>query len=346
MGPSASDSTLEEAIMKTLIGALSLCIASLSGACFAQQEPPAALARSVAPYVDGQTLAVAHADLAAIDAGAAVEVLARFMNVPPKERDRMLALVVPINVFADTLPEGARADMFVVSSASDLSSLPLFLVLPLEGSAPAAAISLEVRRAVAKELGAKAVTEPLGEALVTGSERTIARLRKAQPLDRPEVAAALEAVGDSPLHVLLIPSADAWRVLELVMPKLPAELGGRATRGMSQAVRWVAVGLDFSDAGTDVKVVVQATSPESAATLAEEFKAVVASLAQHAPAERREGLDALAQRLGPQVAGDRLELAVTATGDEVAQLGQLLAPLLATAERALAQRFPARRANE
>lgn len=333
--------------MRTLIGALSLCLsAQLGSACFAQQEDAAALARSVAPYVDGQTLAIAHADLAAIDAGAAVDVLARFLNVPPQERDRMLALVVPVNVFTDTLPEGARADMFVVSSVSDLSSLPLFLVLPLEGSAPAAAISLEVRRAVAKELGATAVTEAIGEALVTGSQRAVARLKKTRPVERPEIAAALEAVGDRPLNVLLIPSADAWRVLELVLPKLPAELGGRATRGMTQAVRWVAVGLDFSDAATDVKVVVQATSKASAATLQQEWKTAVASLAEHTQAEPGEGYESLAQRLVPQVAGDRLELTVAASRDEVAQLGQMLAPLLATAERALAQRFPSRRTNE
>ncbi len=201
---------------------------SLASVCHAD-EPLPSLAESIAPYVDAQTVAVTHLDLAAFEVVGAVDLLAEFLHLPPKERDRLQALVVPINVFADTLPEGARADVFVVVSISDLANLPVFVVMPRKTNPAAAAIAMEVRRSLSEQFHTEVVMEQVGDALVTASPRTIERLKTAKPVERPEIAAAFTAAGPGALHLLIVPSADARRAIELLYPKLPEALGGGPT---------------------------------------------------------------------------------------------------------------------
>src|SRR5262245_48715259 len=95
---------------------------------------PDHLAALIAPYVDGQTLIVAHADLMAFDTAGAIDVVAKMMRFSKPQRDRMQADVVPINVFTQTLPREANVHTFIVTSLMDLARVPFFLVLPIDKS--------------------------------------------------------------------------------------------------------------------------------------------------------------------------------------------------------------------
>ena len=81
-------------------------------------------------------------------------------------------------------------------------------------------------------------------AIVAGSEVSIARLRDASPKPRPELAEAFAAAGDTAAQVLLIPTEDNRRVLEQMLPKLPAELGGASTQPIARGLTYLAVGID------------------------------------------------------------------------------------------------------
>ncbi len=297
------------------------------------------LAESIAPYVDGQTVAVVHVDLAAFEAAGAIDLLADFLHLPAEERDRLQALVVPINVFAGTLPEGARADVFVVVSLSDLAGLPFFFVVPRETNAASAAIAMEVRRSLADQFHTEVAMEQIGESLVTGSRRTIDRLKQAKPAERAEIAAAFAAAGPGALELLVVPSADARRAIELLYPKLPEELGGGPTSQWTRNVEWLAVGIALTPGQTRLRVRVQATGEEEAALLVEKISNIVAPLGK-----RRELGDAVpdaeaqARRLVPTAKGNQLSLELTVADDEVSHMGSLLSPLLKTAAGAIAQR--------
>jgi hypothetical protein len=317
--------------------AISLLLSTVcaSGAVSHAGEPNP-LADAIAPFVDNQTVAIVHVDLAAFDAAEAVDLLAEFLNLPPRTRDSVQANLVPLNVVADALPPGAKADLFIVSSVSDMATLPLFFVVPLSTDA-ANPISLELRRAASAQLRTELNTERIGQALVTANPKTITRLKKAPAAPRPEIAAAFTAAGASQFKFLLVPSQDARRAIELLVPKLPVQLGGRPTRTLTAHLVWVSAGIDLPPKPTRFRAVVQATKTESAQALAGELKTILAALAGLADlppaAGQRERLDRL---VAPRVADDRITFDLTSA--QIAAFRPILLPILKSAENAIVGR--------
>lgn len=298
-------------------------------------EEPAAgrsgeLAALVAPFVDNQTLAVIHADLAAFDAVETTDALAEFFHLDDDTRDFLQSEIAPITVVAQSLPPDAKFDMFFVVSFSDLAKVPLFIVMPLESGAPAAPVALEIRHGLSGRFGTEIVSEELHGALITGTPQTIARLKKLPPAPRPEIAAAFEAAGDSELQVLLVPSANARKALELVYPTLPASIGGGPTRDLMQKFEWLAVGLTLPPNESGLRAVVQSTSEDAARQLGASITALVATLTKDTTLEASHAA-MLTQRIVPEIEGTRITIDVTAAVDEVADYGTLLAPLFTMA---------------
>jgi hypothetical protein len=306
---------------------------SLCGSVSLAQEPrPTELAAAIAPFVDAQTLAVVHADLAAFDASETVDTFASFFHFSESERDRWQALVIPINVFADALPAGATADLFFVVSLSDLARLPVFVVLPQGTAAPA--IAMEIRRNLASQFKTEVITEELHGCLVIGSPLTIGRLKKVPAVVRPEIQAGFEAADESAMQVLIVPSADALHLVELLVPKLPPQLGGGPTRGVTSHLQWAAVGLSLPPNDAGLRLVVQATNEASAKVLSDLLGLLMASLRERSKLTEK-NLESLTARLVPTVEGTRISLDVTASGGEVADFGLLLSPLMSLAQEAL-----------
>lgn len=309
-----------------------LALLSFTGSVVSAQEPrPAELAAAIAPFVDAQTLAIVHADLAAFDASEAVDTFAGFFRLSSAARDRAQALVAPIYVFADSLPAGATSDLFFVVSVSDFSRLPVFVVLPVSAAAPA--IAMEIRHGLTGQFKTEVVTEELHGCLVVGSEMTISRLKKMPAVARPEVQAGFEAAGESAIQVLIVPSADALRLVEVLVPKLPPQLGGGPTRDVTRHLQWAAVGLSLPPNDAGLRLVVQATSESSAKVLSELLGRVVASLRDRSTLGKS-STENLTARMVPTVGGTRVTLDVTASVEEVADFGALLAPLLSVTQGA------------
>jgi hypothetical protein len=351
--------------MRTMLG---VCVSTVIGvwgcaAGYAQVSEHERLAATIAPFVDAQTLVVAHFDLAAIDAQKTLTLLARLFRFPEQEHARLQVQFAPLNVLHGALPEGASADVFVVVSIADIqlaqagasaknptpnggqpnedskkASLPFFVVISLERNSPASPIATEIRRALAAQHRADVTMERIGNAIITGSPRTIERLKKSQATNRPEIRAGLEAAGESAAHLLFVPSAEARFAAEALLPKLPPGLGGGATKTWTRGVVWTAVGLDLPPAEPAARIIIQSTNNQAALALSGQLAEITKSLGQK-PEIRNAfpKLDEIAKRLEPSVSGDRLVIEVNEGNGTLEDLSSYLAAVLTGSRSATPQ---------
>ncbi len=292
----------------------------------------AEIAGLIAPFVDNQTLGVIHGDLAAFDVHETIDALAELFHLESDTRDFLQSEIAPISVVAQSLPPDAHFDIFFVVSLYDLAKVPLYMVMPLTESTPAAPVALEIRNGLSSGFRTEIVSEEIRGALVTGTPQTLARLKKLPAQPRPDILAALAAVEDSELQALVAPSAEARKLLELVSPQLPASLGGGPAREQTRKFAWLSVGLRLPPNDAGVRAVVQATSEEAAAELSQSLATLVASLIADTTLEAAHA-QTLAQRVVPEVDGARVTIDVTAAVDEIAAYGSLLAPLFRVSDR-------------
>jgi hypothetical protein len=147
------------------------------------------------------------------------------------------------------------------------------------------------------------------------------------------------------MQVLFVPSADARRAIELLIPKLPPSLGGTPTSQLTGKLVWAAIGVDLPPEPTRFRVIVQAAGSEAAAALARQGDRMLATLlAQEDLQGAVPNPVELAKRLSPKVTADRLTLELSAA--DVARAQPLLLSVLKSAETTLAERFPARKPPE
>ena len=80
-------------------------------------------------------------------------------------------------------------------------------------------------------------------AVFAGTNEALERVRQLKPVERPELAAAFAALGDTGAELVLTPSSDTRRVVEEMMPILPKELGGGPITAVTRGLLWTAAGL-------------------------------------------------------------------------------------------------------
>jgi hypothetical protein len=202
---------------------------------------PEARARAIAPYLDAQMLALAHLDLAHVDMDA---IIAGLTGPGPADEDDISFRQAARQWVADFVKAGGK-DVYAVLSAADYPSVP-FLIVPLADGADSNALAaLLSGKSRPKVLAfSDESVENLDHALFVGSRAALARLRTGKPSLRPEVAAAFAGAGDTAVQVLLLPTADAQRIIEEVVPTLARELGGGPSTILTHGVQWAALGLD------------------------------------------------------------------------------------------------------
>jgi hypothetical protein len=325
--------------MRIFLTAAAFTAIGLAASISLAEEKPRAerLAEIIAPHVDAQTLLVVHTDLMAFDAPQSIDWAAKVFGLPRQQRDQMQAEVAPINVVAQSIPKGSAIDLFVVTSLSDLSRLPFFLVLPIDETTPANAIAVEVRRDLEKGWQRPVAIERIGQSLVTASPETIERLKKAPPAPRPELVAAFGAVGDAAVRVVFMPPVELRRLAEGIAPQLPKQLGGGPTKAFTEGAVWVAIGIDLPPRKVAARVVVQSTSAEAAANLQRELHRVLEAIAE-LPQIRDTipNFGTLSKQLVPKAASDQSKLELT--DEQVAAVAPILAPLLRSLFSAFASR--------
>jgi hypothetical protein len=319
--------------------AIACACVTLSGMLAAAQEKTGAgLAQSIAAIVDDQTFLVAHVDLDELDAGAALDRLGHILKLSDSY---LAALSLSKMALVDTvskLKKSGAQELFLVSSIADLPGVPYVLAVPVDAKTDTAPIVAQL--GIPLLHGAQgAAHHRVGNLLLIGGSQAIERLKNIKPMPRPELAAACDAIAGSTAKLLLVPPADVRRIIEEILPNLPAQLGGGATRILTQGALWGAVGFDLSPKKMAARAVVQSADPAAAVALNAELCRILQAVGQSSEMQRLVPKYAeFAQAIKPTVSGDRLTLELNEANDGLSALSSLLAPPVEAA-RAAATRY-------
>jgi hypothetical protein len=279
---------------------VALVLALALPAAAAEKYDPEALAKAVAPFVDAQTVSIAHVDLTRIDATALLDKVAEIGKLDAEQIEGSKRDLR--SLLADLTRAGAN-EMFVVASMADLPTKPPVVVVPVAAGSDTKAVARELGHA---KLFEQLHTEALGQAVVGASENTLKRLRTLQPAARPELAKAFAAAGDSAVQVLLLPTPDSRRVIAELLPTLPAEIGGESTTPLTHDLQWAALGMDVSP-NLALRLLIQSTDPAAAKRLSGLLTRTRDSLGQLAKVrELLPDYARIAGPLTPTVEGDHL----------------------------------------
>jgi len=298
------------------------------------------LAAAIAPLVDDQTLLIAHVDLRAFDAAATGAKLAEALQLPKESSATLSLLTAFIGQRVARLKEEGVQDIFLLSNVADMPKSPVMIVVPL------AANETDKAKEIFQLLGASQFIGPKSESLhqdgnlVIALPAAIERVRKPSPRSqvpvrkqtRPEVADAFQAVSGSAAQVLFVPSAQVRRVVEEMMPKLPAEVGGGSIAPLTSGLRWIAFGVSAPPQALSVRFVAQASDAETATALVGRLNHIVTILARRSDVlVMVPKFEELARNLVPGVQGDQLTREWNESDGGLQSAAALLIPPLAQA---------------
>jgi prepilin-type processing-associated H-X9-DG protein len=274
--------------------------------------------RAIGPFVDSSVIAVIHFDVAKLDVQ---KFSARVLGDP------QMGVLADVKREALHWSEGLRAsgakELFVVFSIIDMPGQP-FVVVPLAEGAQA--------EGIARTIGAQPA--PIHNAIVLGTPEALARIRQAPAAFRPELSAAFGAFGQDSLalRLFILPSADSRRVLEEMLPRFPAEVGGGPITDLTNGLIWAAAGIENADKPA-LKLVAASRDAEAAKSLVRMADHVTAFL-RRSP-EVQKAIPDLARML-PDVKATVVENRVTLAVD--AQQAAVLADALLSPARRAATR--------
>ncbi len=341
-------------------------------------ESPAArgqqpLGASLAPYLDGDELAVFHVDLDRADGPALVAYGGQLSAV-------LGALGIPgwsdavnqigqLNAVASGTPLSPTLTMAQMFSGPWIQSLravgchelflvvhpgdfflggPPFVVAPLGDGANVAAVSGLIFSGSASGPAESPANQPtsffqwsaarkVGAAVIAGGEATFTRLGSLTPVARPDLTEALDAANDSPVQLVFVLNADQRRVIrEMLSVKFPLMTIDDLGRRVADDMKWLSFGAD--PAGQIVTHgFARANDAAGAARLRELVDELLAVPGQFARLrDKYPDIPAMLQSLSPQVDGDRLSLSVDRAQQAKLVEAAVVVPLLA--ERELAAR--------
>jgi prepilin-type processing-associated H-X9-DG protein len=302
-----------------------VCLCVLAIACanpvFADELKLEASAQAVAPYLDEQTLAIAHVDVTRLDVEAILSALRESGNLDVEDVAFMKARLAP---WVADFTHARAKDLYVVFSLADYPRTPFFIIPLTEHTSGDVLVRLfrgqtttDLWKLLLPSAGPPDSIEQLDRAVFAGSSKALARIKSLTPVDRPEVAKAFAAVRDSAAQVLIVPTATSRRVMEELVPNLPKELGGGPPTVVTAGMLWAAIAGDFPPA-LALRVVVQSKDVAAARALKDAIDAGVEHLSR-VPIIREAipGYEKLVPLLKPTIADDRLVLNFAANSPEL-----------------------------
>jgi hypothetical protein len=250
--------------MKTFSATI-MFLTLLFTACFSHAQDkfdPAARAKAIAPYIDEQTFAIIHIDVAHVKIDSLMDVSSRLL---PEDKEDVLQSKAVLQQMKDSYVNAGGKDIYVGLRMHRQDSA--FVVFLLGDKFDQQAIEKNpifepiFRRLALKRIGNIA----LG---AIDMQQGLARLEKMTPDPRPELATALEAAGDTAVQIILLPPKHFKRVFEETMPQLPQEIGGGPSSVITKGCLWAALGMDLSPR-LSARLVVQSQDAAAAAGLAD-----------------------------------------------------------------------------
>lgn len=249
-----------------------------------------ARAKAIAPLVGEETLVVIRVDIT------------RMSPQPMLGFLRSLSLVSPQEMW-DAQTDGARRAgvkdvYFMAPPTIFIAQRPQMLMLmaiPVSSDEQEAAVRAALK--LKPEEGRR-----IGSVLAIG--RSVPK--EFHPVERPELATAFEAAGDTAAQLILIPPTDASRVMDELLPQLPKELGGGPSSVLTRGVRWAAAGIDISPRKT-AQLVIKSEDAQAAETLRAKLVELVRLAGEHKEVRKKvPEFEAVAAFLTPRIEGDRL----------------------------------------
>jgi hypothetical protein len=293
---------------------------------------PDARAKAIAGFLDEEAIAVAHLDVTRLKPDALVGQLADLGNIPAREVGKAKK---GLQEWLDRFTKAGGRDIYFVVSLADLhpkKGSPGFLIIPLEEGADNAALSRLARIDFEASSSLKG-----GKAVFAGSKAALKRLGSLKATERPELARAFAAAGNTALQFLLVPTRDNRRVIEEVMPTFPKEIGGGSSKILTDGLRWAALGIDLPPKMA-LGLVIQSKDAAAARALHKLLSDLVKAAGQARLLEKDlPGFAKLLPGLLPQVKEDRLILKKEARQVEVVL--RQLTPIVARARAAAAREF-------
>ncbi|NOX53273.1 MAG: DUF1559 domain-containing protein [Planctomycetes bacterium] len=283
----------------------------------------AARAKQVASFLDEHTFAVVRVDFARMQVKPLVDKVARLIPIAklaetPEEVQRDLQ-----RTREAFLRTGARTLYFVYTLADVARGAPLFIVPLAEG-----AKADQLHAIFEKEAP---LCERRGDVLVAGNRWANQWLRELEPTPRPELVEAFKAAGDAAIQVLLLPPPYSRRVIEELMPTLPAPLGGRPSTILTEGVLWGALSVD-GPPRMSVRLVIQSRDAQAATALRTMWLDFLRRLSVQ---EKARGMvrdfDTAFRLLTPQVEGSRVVLTLSEEDGSLNALLEMIGPPLEAA---------------
>ena len=313
--------------MRTLtccLSAIVLLVASAAANADAKSEA-AARAKAIAPFVEAETVVVAHVDLTKVDPPSLLDLVSRFTPNPPSllARDKEKAA----KQLATAIQAGAKDWYLVVTlRPGDQSWRPTIVgVAPMQPGADVAAI----RAALKVSAGARQMADGT---LVVSLNHPTEPPGEFHPAKRPELAAAFEAAGDSAAQVALIPPAYVSRVIEELMPQFPKELGGGPTTIVTRGVSWAVAGIDLPPYPA-IRLTIKSADAQAAEALRTKLADMLRQIGTYKEVRAVvPKYDEVAGVLAAKVEGDRLGLVLDQQNHGVEKLLSLLTPPIEVAK--------------
>lgn len=250
--------------------------------CQAQDDNNKHLAR----FLNEQTLLVGKVDLQRVDIGATFDLLLG-MKLPmhdavQKGKTKLAA------IHAALMQAGAER-FYLVYNQEDLFQMPAVYV-PLKDTTQAETVaSLLAYFQPAPFPKGPSWLAPRSEAawkvmdnyVVVGSAATLQTLANTKPAPRPQFQAALGALKDAPIQLILLPSADLRKVIAETMPKFPKELGEGSTASIVTGLQWANITAGLPPQ-LQAQVMVQTEKPSQAAEIEQLWQKMLAAIKKDA----------------------------------------------------------------
>ncbi len=324
----------------------------------------AARARIVAPFVEERTVVVAHSDLTRVK----IEpVVALVRQLVPEAAAEMAQGQAQIEAWLDKFRGAGGKEVYVVVTVSGgLPPEPSVLVLvPIAPGADQRALAalfpgaeppqvLKHRQLTPAEAlrsplpGPRGEQARLGDLLVVSGMRPAGvpelatRLKQLKPVERPEIAKAFAAAGDTAVQLLVLPPPYAARVIEETMPEFPKAAGGGPSTVLTRGLLWAAAGVD-PPPQPSLRLVIQSKDAQAAQAFRAKLVEWVKLVGQQKEVVRMlPKFDQIATLVLPKVEGDQLVLRLDR---DTKALKDLLAVVQASAEPLRAQARRSQSAN-
>lgn len=328
---------------RILLPALVLCLPVPAASRGADPAPRAAeQAKSIAPYLDANTIVVGRLDLTKVDVAAAFQFLQPYVPAAKEELQKVQQAVQM--GFLDPLKAQRVREMYLVISLDEFPNGKPTVIVPVGkgGSHRKVAGLMFSGNPDGPTTGPGNRRSPfeictqMGDVVFCGSLAALKRAEAKKPSPRPHLEAAFESVEGAAVQLLFLPSKDHRRVVSELFPKLPKEFGGMTGKEVAGAVQWASLGIHLPP-----KLKAEAFVQSDTAADARKLKATLIALARFGSKQplpkgviRPEDVARLPLMLKPAVHDSRLQLSFDADSEAGKQIARMFSVSVRSARKA------------